>query len=263
MVNASIIIPCFNNAHLTLECVQSVISYTPDHIEIIIVDDHSEKQQLEELLKKIPDNQRKLAIYPSQTNKGFSSACNRGAKFAQRKSKILIFLNNDAVITKNWFSGFEKYMAGNGVCGSKLLYPEDKYSHIHGRSIQKGTIQHAGIVVENMMPVHKNRFEKSEKSDKSMTFPFVTGASFAIWKDLFEDLKGFSESYMNGCEDLDLCIRVRNRGLNIAYSNESVAFHHETATRNPETSAQNLKLFLEEHKSQLEKDTDFVHQELV
>lgn len=266
---ASIVVPAFNNIHLTLHCLRSLLLHTPDSTEIVVFDDHSDESQFSSFLQKLPrtSTYHKLEIHHSVANVGFSRACNTAAEFVRRKSDVIIFLNNDAFITDRWL---EPLMTAcrqekTGIAGSLLLYPENKYSTIHHRNVGQNTIQHAGIIVgDDGMPRHYGQFESFEfdKAQITRTLPYVTGASLAMRKDIFETLSGFNVKYKNGCEDLDVCVRARKLDLDIVYCHRSVAYHHETATRNPEDAKKNLVLFIEEHKNQLHNDKTFSSKEL-
>lgn len=266
-MRASIIVPVFNNSHLTMQCIENLLKYTSEEIDIIIADDYSSEIEFEKLIQNLPktNEYRRLDVYRSPCNVGFSRICNQAAEFVRRRTNLLIFLNNDVTITRDWINLLSKFDKNVGICGSKLLYPESKFSEIHGREILKGTIQHAGIIVDaDCVPYHAFRFEHSDLIEANIcsTYPYVTGASFAIKKEIFEDIGGFSGAYVNGCEDIDLCIKVRQVNKIIVYCPESLAFHHETATRKPETTKDNLVLLLKEHRLQLEQDIGFVPKEI-
>jgi hypothetical protein len=63
---------------------------------------------------------------------------------------------------------------------------------------------------------------------------------------LFETLKGFDESYRNGFEDIDLCLRARRTGAKIVYQPKSVVVHlEEQSPGRKDFDAENLRRFLE------------------
>jgi len=61
--------------------------------------------------------------------------------------------------------------------------------------------------------------------NKSRRFPIVTGACFLIRREIFETLSGFDSVYINGYEDVDLCLRVTALGHEVHYCHESELFH--------------------------------------
>ena len=50
----------------------------------------------------------------------------------------------------------------------------------------------------------------------------------AVKREVYEALDGFDPAYRNGNEDLDFCLRVRQRGWQIVYVAESVVVHYES-----------------------------------
>ncbi|MDP9257738.1 MAG: glycosyltransferase, partial [Actinomycetota bacterium] len=79
----------------------------------------------------------------------------------------------------------------------------------------------------------------------SREFQVVTGACALIRRALFEELGGLDTAFINGYEDVDLCLRLRRLGYEVHYCHESVVYHLESATRGFESNLQNHELFLE------------------
>jgi GT2 family glycosyltransferase len=50
-------------------------------------------------------------------------------------------------------------------------------------------------------------------------------------KTLFEEVGGFNEHFFTAYQDLDLCLRLRERGLRIIYTPRAVVVHHEWTSR--------------------------------
>ena len=59
----------------------------------------------------------------------------------------------------------------------------------------------------------------------------VTGACLLVPRALFAELGGFDTAYLNSFEDIDLCLRLGERGYEVHYCHESVLYHLECATR--------------------------------
>lgn len=268
MTFSTIIIPTYNNADLTVKCVNSVVKHTPLEVEIIVVDDHSEPRDLKRLLARLPRPMyRRLDVCSSVANTGFGRACNSGAEIAGRKSDVVVFLNNDVVVGDSWYKGLVDGITIDkiGICGSKLLYPESKFSAIHNREVRRNTIQHAGIGIgDDGIPVHVYQFEKGSMPEANIrkTYPFVTGASMAVRREVFEAIEGFDSKFTNGCEDLDLCLKARDIGFQVLYCPDSIGHHHETATRSPESSQTNLDILMIDKRGYLERDRNFESKEL-
>ena len=211
----SIIIPVFNKLALTRNCLDSLAktaNATPT--EIIVVDNASTDSTADYL--SVEQSAGRIRVLTNVENKGFAQACNLGAQSA--RGSILLFLNNDTQVTNGWLDALVQaaQQPNVGVAGAKLLYGN-------------GHIQHAGIEFVNGLPDHPHRNAPGDApvANQFRELDMVTGACFAIHRDLFLQLAGFDEIYRNGVEDVDLCLRVRAAGRKVVYEPKSVVYHLE------------------------------------
>jgi GT2 family glycosyltransferase/predicted O-methyltransferase YrrM/tetratricopeptide (TPR) repeat protein len=214
--DCSVIIPVWNRCELTRQCLEALAATTGDvSWELIVVDNHSTNNTASFLSTLDGDVQ----IIRNQESLGFAKACNQGARSA--RGKYLVFLNNDTIPQLGWLNALVAEAeddASIGVVGSKLLYSD-------------GTIQHAGVVRDRQrgLPYH---IYKSFPGDhpavnQRREFQIVTAACLLIRRSLFEEAGGFDEGYVNGFEDADLCLKVRERGHRVVYQPRSVVVHLE------------------------------------
>ena len=73
--------------------------------------------------------------------------------------------------------------------------------------------------------------KRSVALEATVCVPAVTGACLLVRRALFEEVGGFDEAFLNGCEDVDLCLRIGEKGLRTLYCASSTLLHHECATR--------------------------------
>jgi len=219
-LNCSIIIPVFNKASLTRNCLESLFSKASlrDDFEVIVADDAS-SDHTSELLKSYGP---RIRVVSHQVNGGFSASCNDGAAVA--RGEYLIFLNNDTVSLPGWVDSLIAYADHHpqaAIVGSKLLFPND-------------TIQHAGMVMcEDLEPRHIYTGFPADHPlvNKSRRFQVVTGGCFLIRRDDFDRAEGFDLGFRNGYEDVDLCLRIGELGREVHYCHESVLYHLEAVSR--------------------------------
>jgi GT2 family glycosyltransferase len=154
-------------------------------------------------------------------NSGFGIACNDGAAVA--RGEFFVFLNNDTIPKPQWLDALVRYADEHpkaSVVGSKLLFPND-------------TIQHAGVVIcQDGYPRHiYTGFPAGHPAvSRSRRFQVVTAACCLIRRDAFEWAGGFDTGYLNGYEDVDLCLRLGERGDEIHYCHTSEIYHLESVS---------------------------------
>jgi O-antigen biosynthesis protein len=216
----SIIIPVFNNEKLTLECLASVARCTHDCLyEVIVIDDGSARRT-QELLSRV----RGLKYIQNKENLGFLRSCNRAAEEA--RGRFVLFLNNDVQVTPGWLSTllrtFSEYR-NVGAVGPKVLFPDGRLQEVGALVQRDASTQLTGLFDDPAL----------QKYSTIREVDYISGCCFALPAILFRQLGGFDEAFAPGyCEDVDLCMRVRNQGLRILCNPESVVIHHLSATAN-------------------------------
>lgn len=211
----SVIIPVYGKIEYTLACLRSIATFEPsDPFEVIVVDDAS------------PDNTATilaavsgLRVINNEKNLGFVGSCNAGATAA--RGEYLIFLNNDTQVTPGWSEAllrcFERHPDA-GIAGSQLVYPD-------------GRLQEAGAwVFADASSWNIGRFtsRKNPALRYARTVDYVSGASLAIPRDLFESLGGFDTRFAPGYyEDTDLAFSARAAGRSVWYVPDSIVVHSE------------------------------------
>jgi GT2 family glycosyltransferase/Flp pilus assembly protein TadD len=215
----SIIIPTWNKVELTSQCLTALASSTTDiSFEVIVVDNGS-TDGTPEFLRSLGGD---VQLILNKDNLGFAKACNQGARAA--RGKYLVFLNNDTIPQPGWLSSLVSEVDFHpevGIVGSKLLYPD-------------GMVQHAGVVrdSQHLLPYHiyKSFAGDHPAVNQRREFQIVTAACLLIRRALFERVGGFDEAYVNGFEDADLCLKVREQGHVVVYQPRSVVVHLESQT---------------------------------
>jgi len=228
----SIIIPVFNQADYTRNCLTALFAITGEEIsyEVIVVDNAS-TDWTPEYLKSL---ESQVVVHTNERNLGFAKACNQGARAA--RGRYVVFLNNDTLPGHGWLAALVRGIQSEGanLVGAKLLYPD-------------GTVQHAGVgFAEPGNPVHvfKGMPGDHPAVNRKRFMQSVTGACLLMARRLFIDLGLFNEGFVNGYEDVDFCLRARAAGKNILYNPESVLTHfEEKSAGRKEKDQQNARRF--------------------
>jgi len=215
----SIIILNWNKLEYLKQCILSIKENTDyPNYEVVILDNGSSEAGTKEYLSTL---KHKNII--NKKNIGFAKGNNMAAQIAD--GEFLLFVNNDIVVHKNWLAPLIKLFQENadcGIAGNKLLYPD-------------GTIQHIGMMFDHK-GVSQNIFKgypaDIPQANDILEREAVIGACMLIKKEVFTQAGGFDERYINGFEDIDLCLKVRALGFKVMYCPFSVATHFEKITTN-------------------------------
>jgi hypothetical protein len=163
-------------------------------------------------------------------NLGFAKANNKAFPFS--KGKSLLFLNPDTEVEDNSIVVLYKRLNSlpdAGIVGAKLLNSD--------RSIQTSCIQSFPDILNQLidMEVLRKRFPRwklwgmsSLINDVSMPSEVesVSGACLMIKREVFEKVGLFSNDFFMYSEDIDLCFKVRQRGLKNFYIPDAIVVHH-------------------------------------
>lgn len=216
----SIVIPVFNKVGFTGQCVESLYStlnLPRNDIEIIIVDNNS-TDETSSYLKSLPDC---FKVITNTINLGCGKAMNQGARIA--RGKYLIFLNNDTIALPGWLEELVNVIETEknvGIVGCKLLFPD-------------GRIQHAGVTIDrNLTVAHIYYLYPGDfpAANEYRDYQAVTGACTLMKRELFFDVDCFDENYMNSHLDIDLCLKVKERGYRVVYTPKCVLYHYESVS---------------------------------
>ena len=243
-VRCDIIIPVYNSLGYTSRCLNAIKDNTDYPNYKVIVVDNASSDGTDEYLR----NREDIELISNSENAGFARACNQAADGSN--AELLVFLNNDTKVHKGWLTELVKTLSDPSVAiaGSKLLYPD-------------GTVQHAGVVFDkhDRIGYHLYSGQPGEAYyvDRERDFQAVTGACMMIRRDVFGREGGFDETYVNGREDIDLCLKVSQSGGRIVYNPRSVAVHYESKTAGRKDSdIENINRFISVWQGRIEPDED-------
>ncbi|MFD4328051.1 glycosyltransferase [Nocardioides sp. NPDC058538] len=195
---------------------------------IVVVDNHSTDAN-RDAVRALCEREGWTGVFPG-TNTGFGAGCNLGAAAALAEgAEVLLFLNPDATIDAEsavrLMAAVEAeplLLAGPTVLGSD------------------GSVASAGIDLDldtgMMRPWRRRAALPIEQSPGAETLPWVTGACFAVTRELWERLSGFDERYFLYWEDVDLCARVQALGGRVAVIDGVTAIHSGGGTQRAEGS---------------------------
>lgn len=211
-LNITAIIPFKDHPKMTISCLESLKKCNIK--EILLVNNKSNKKTIKEIeryLDKYPNN-FKLLNFPFKFN--YQKINNWAAN--QATGKVLWLLNNDVevespeLVEEMYHEALKKE---TGATGCVLLYEDKK------------TIQHAGVyLIPGKTADHLYIRKKASDLLKQKNLPYnfrknldvaaVTAASLMVEKSKFDKINGFNEDFIITGGDVDLCLRLSEKGWN-------------------------------------------------
>jgi GT2 family glycosyltransferase len=233
--SVSVIISVFGQLEYTKRCLaqlEQTLAGVIDY-EVLIIDDASSDGTVE-FLKGLGEPYR---VFLNDENQGFAKNNNLGAKEA--KGEYLCFLNNDVFVQGDWLRPMLR------------VFEDKKKVGIVG-NVQKlagsGRYDHMGVVFSSWAkPMHYGQgfFHRPFKGDIRQ-WSAVTAACCVTSRKRFFEFDGFDEIFLNGCEDIDLCLRMSEGGQVHYVVHDSVVEHVKGASEGRKTfNDRNAELLLE------------------
>ena len=236
----SIIIPSKDQAKTLQTCLDSILKDNYPNLEILILENGSKENETFQLYEKLKKDPR-FKIINWTAPFSYAAINNHGAKLAS--GELLLFLNNDIESLKkdNLFRIAEHALRPEtGAVGAALFYPDN-------------TIQHAGVVLA-MTGIAGHVFRNTPKGKLGYGFRMatirnvtcVTGACLMMKRKTFEEVNGFDENLAIAFNDIDLCLKVREKGYMVVWTPHAEFTHFESKTRGPEDTPEKITRFQKE-----------------
>lgn len=212
---ASIIIVTYNGLRYLAGCLGSLLDDTAGAAEVIVVDNCSSDGSPQFIRERFPA----VRLVENRDNRGFAAACNQGAGLAA--GPVLVFLNQDTEVFGGWLAGLLHELAADdrvGLATSRLrLMRRPDSLHLCGQDVQ-----YTGLVFG------RGYAGPAAGQDRACDVNAVSGASFAIRRELWEALGGFDETFFMYYEETDLSWRAQLAGYRCRYAPASQALHDYT-----------------------------------
>lgn len=222
----SLVVPTRDRAELLRTCVESILAKTtyPD-FELLVVDNQSRERAAREYLHQLASRERvRVLRYDEPFN---YSAINNWA-VRQCSGQLIGLINNDIeVISPDWLSEMASLAMrpGTGAVGAMLYYPDDTIQHA---GMVLGLFGFAGHVYAGKPRCHGGYHGRARAVQ---TLSAVTGACLLVRRDVYESVGGLDESLPVESNDVDFCLRVRQRGYRNVWTPHAELYHHESASR--------------------------------
>jgi GT2 family glycosyltransferase len=215
----------YQQVTLVEHCVRSIVeTSTYSNYEIVCVADSTTDSAVIDSLTALAGDRLRVVEYDREFN--FSAKINLGA--SQASGELLLLLNDDMeVVSADWLERMAMYgqHPGIGAVGGRLLWED-------------GRLQHVGVLFENGgLPGHIYRgFSGDFKGYANNTyvaqnFLAVTGACMMTRAAAFAEVGGLNEELAVNYNDMDYCLKLREKGLRVVYDPDTILYHFESSSR--------------------------------
>lgn len=211
-----------------VEAVRSLLATDhPFEVEVVVVHDVDADAGYLDTLRQLAGD--RLVVVPFSGPFNFSRKVNEGVRASS--GEILVLLNDDVeAISTDWLEQLVAYAQEPdvGAVGAKLFFED-------------GTIQHAGHCfahghIGHISAGHEDSPGEFGSNMLDREVVGVTAAVLAIRREVWDRLAGLDESLPNNFNDVDLCLRLRDKGYRIVQANSARLYHFESRTRKAEVA---------------------------
>ncbi|MDF1799957.1 MAG: glycosyltransferase family 2 protein [Planctomycetota bacterium] len=215
----TIVILNYNGVRHLAGCFGSLseLDYPKGKLEVILIENGSDDDSVEVMER----DHAWVRVIENKDNVGFSAGCNQGAE-AANEPEVLVFLNNDMRVAKDWLrelvgpvvrdecaAATAKMFSWDG----KVMNSVGGGMNFHGIGIQKGYLE-----------------EPRKEFDVPARTLFACGGAMAIDAEVFREVGGFDEEFFAYYEDVDLGWRLWVMGYEVHYEPRAECWHHHSST---------------------------------
>ncbi len=230
----------------TIECLESLRGLDYGNPRILLIDNGSRRSCLDEVRSRFP----RVLTERIEPNRGFMGGCNVGIRAAlDAGAEFVWLLNNDTIVDAKALAALVREAGRDprcGILGSKIFY--------YGR---RDTLHHAGGGFDDATGrlYHIGMDGPDDGTyDSVKEVYFVTGCSLLARAEMIREIGLLDESYVLYFDDIDWCVKAREKGWAVKYVPDSVLYHKVSRTTNQTKSpryyyyySRNYLLFFGKH----------------
>lgn len=220
----------------TLECLHSLSKINVDNLdfEIVVIDNNSNDGSVEAFQKFKSSQKIKITIIENKSNLGFAGGNNIGIDYLLKNNfEFVLTLNNDTYVDKNFVKNLVICANKNPKAGaivSKIYFAKGYEFHKdrYKKEDLGNVLWSAGGIFDwdniygsnrGVDEIDKNQYEKVEETN------FATGACTLYRAKALKEVGLFNEKYFLYLEDVELSMRLKQKGWTILYCPTSKIWH--------------------------------------
>ena len=251
----SVIIPNKDHTDDLDVCLKSLYEKSSyKNFEVIIVENNSTEKETFEYYEKVKQHYENLNVVTWTGIFNYSAINNFGVNYA--KGEYILLLNNDVeILNDNCLEEMLMFAQRKdvGAVGAKLYYSDD-------------TVQHAGVILGlggTAGHAHKH-FGRSHpgymaRASIAQNLTACTAACLMMRRDVFDEVGGLDESFEVAFNDVDLCMKIREKGYLVVFTPYAELYHYESKSRGNDSTPEKLERFrgeIDRFKEKWQKQLD-------
>jgi O-antigen biosynthesis protein len=239
----SLIIPTKDQKVFLENCITSILEKTSyPNFEIIVINNRSQERETLEFFDLIKNLDHRINILDFDFEFNYSSINNFGVR--NSRGEIVGLVNNDVeVINEDWLTEMVRHVLRKeiGCVGAKLYYDNNQ-------------IQHAGVILGiGGVAGHSHKYMPKEdygyfgRLMLPQNLSAVTGACMLVRKEVYQELGGLNEEDLKiAFNDVDFCLRAREKGYRNIWTPYAELYHHESISRGSDDTPEKYGRFQKE-----------------
>jgi GT2 family glycosyltransferase len=218
----SVVVPTRDTRALTLRCLETVSAAAVDGLEVIVVDDGSRDGTAAAIRARFPF----VRLLEQATPGGFAVAANHGLDAA--RGDVLLVLNSDTEVAPDALWNLRSVFGADpalGAAGATLSGADGRPQWSGGSMPDVAWLVGLSSGAAAMLSAARRWMRPP-----SDAVDWVSGAALAIRREAWRAVGPFDTGFRFYCQDLDLCLRLRDAGWRIAVLPEVHVVHRRGAT---------------------------------
>ena len=237
----SVLIP--NKDHLSdlRKCLTSLsgkVAYP--NLEILIIENNSTEQETFAGYEELKRSDPRIRVITYEGGFNYSAINN----FAERHAngELLLLLNNDTEFITDAVTEMAGYCLRSdvGAVGARLYYGDDTIQHAGAIIGWGGVAGHAFVNQKRGLSGYQHRIICQQD------YSAVTAACMMVKRSVFREVGGFTEELAVAFNDIDLCMKIREKGYLIVYNPFAELYHYESKSRGLENTPEKKSRFIHE-----------------
>ena len=204
----------WNRPDDTIECARSILCGGYDDIGLVLVDNGSVDGSVEKLRQALPG----ATLISNPTNEGYVKGVNKGIRMAlDAGATHILVINNDAIGKGRFIVQLKEALDRHPEAGPVSPRSSTTTRTGYGSRAEPST---NGWAIQST-PHGPDQYGQGEESEQD----YITGCSILVKADLFRTIGLFDEQYNIYGEDIDFCIRAKDRGYGSWYAPNTIVYH--------------------------------------